>query len=223
MRAALGAVVAALLSGGTGAGAGTVAAVSVRTSPVLLPCAEAAARAFERQSTAARVVVTAGEIWPSTSGDVVVGSAGAMTRVVESGQGDEKSQIDLPPVPWVLVLAAGASPGPGEARSLADLDPSAEVWVLGGVDGREAAHAVQGRAHARVTVDLERLASAPIALVPASLADGRRRAPVDVPPLRPSAVVRRGALRPAAAAAFVAFLARHDGQEAFASCAAAAR
>lgn len=195
---------------------GAESPLAVRASPALIPCVAAAARGYG----AARVSVRAGGFRELSGADVFVGADVEVTRALESGAALLKSEVDIASVPWVLAVAPG---NPAGLRSAADLKRAAgEVWVLGGLAGATARRTLADLDPERVRAseDGRALRSAPIALIPLSLAGAGERLGSDVPPFVARAVVAERAPHPGAARAFVRFLASEPGQRAFAACGA---
>ena len=107
--------------------------------------------------------------------------------------------------------------------ALSDLARSdVEIVMPAGAASYEARRALaeQGAARVLETSDAARLRSAPVALVPLSLAGPGKRVSVDVPPIRVGAAVGSRAPHAAEAAAFVGYLGSENGQRVFATCSA---
>jgi hypothetical protein len=148
--------------------------------------------------------------------DVLVGSGVELTRALEGGDAVIDSDVGIATIPWVLHLTSAA-----DVRTLSDvLASGAEVVVLGGPAAYEARRelAREGTVTVRETTDARQLRSAPVALVPLSLAGSGRKVEVDVPPVRVDAAVGIRARNPEGAAAFVRFLGSETGRQVFAAC-----
>jgi hypothetical protein len=174
--------------------------------------------AAAREYPHASVSVTPGGFRDLSGADAFVGAAVEVTHALESGAAVLRSEVDIADVPWVLVVPHG---NPLGLRGAADLPRTAsEVWVLGGAAGASARRALSGLAPERVkpSEDPQALQTAPVALVPLSLAGPGERLATEVAPLLARAVVAEGAPHPAAAAAFVRYLGSEPGQRAFAAC-----
>lgn len=211
------ALLVVVLAAGPPAARAAEPALRVRVSPAAVPCVQSAARAWET-SRGIAVALETGSMSGPNSVDVFVGASVELTRVLEGGDGVIQSDVDVADIPWVLVVAAGGSV---HIQSLADLSrEGAEVTVLGGPAAYEARRALagQGGARLRETTEPKVLRTAPVAVVPLSLAGPGERHRLDVPPIRVTAAVSVQAARPEVARAFVAFLGSEAGQKAFAAC-----
>ena len=212
--ATLGLVILAL-GGGSLFAAGP--AVRARATEAMAPCTTAAARAYAAAGGGA-VAVETGEL--EASADVLVGSGIEITRALESGAGNDDSDVAIAEVPWVLVLS-------DRAPAVKSLDEAAragvEVEVLAGRASHEAVRLVTAKTGRVREQDAAGLRKAEAALVPASLAGPGRRIAVDLRALEAQAAVGSRAGDPAAARAFVAFLGSDPGRRAFASCVQPAR
>jgi hypothetical protein len=185
----------------------------VRASPEATPCVTAAGEAWRGSGG---LEVETGSLRDAGAWDVLVGSRVELTRALEGGDADASSDVEIAEIPWVLHVAGGK-----EVRSLADLGrPGVDTVILGGPAAYEVRRALAEKGVSRVieTTDPGRLRSAPVALLPVSLAGSRRGVPVDVPPIRVGAAVGARARHASAAAAFVQFLGSERGQQAFAAC-----
>lgn len=197
--------------------AGTVAsALRVRTTELIAPCVESAARAF---AVSGPVSVDTGAL--NTDGladvDVIVGSLVEITHALEGGRADDATDILVARVPWVLVRAEGA---PVQVRSLADAAASqAEVAVPDEPAAFEARRTLAAAGVRRVrAVSIAELRRAPLALLPLSLTQAASRLATDVPPLIVQAAVTSKASHRATAQAFTRFLVSEAGQQAFTRC-----
>lgn len=189
-------------------------ALRVRASGAVVPCVEAAARAYPT----VRVSVETGGFQELDRADAFVASAVEMTRALESGNAVMGTEVDVATIPWVLSVEPG---NPLGMRGLADLArPGFKVSILAGLAAYEARRAIQGLPPDRVleTADPRALRGAPVALVPLSLAGDGERIAVEVPPIVARAAVTAGSTRSEASRAFVAFLGSETGQRAFAGC-----
>ena len=187
----------------------------VRSSAVSAPCVEAAGRAWAARGGQA-VAVETGGLRDAGDWDVLVGSGVELTRALEGGDAVIDSDVDVAHIPWVLQLASG-----GDVSSLSDVVRSdTEIVVLGGPAAYEARRALarEGTARVRETTDAASLRSAPVALVPVSLAGSGRQVEVDVPPVRVGAAVGIRARHGEGASAFVRYLGSEAGQQVFATC-----
>jgi len=189
----------------------TAADVRVGASAPALPCAAAAARAYSH--VGGRSVRVAEEDARAGTSDAFVGVAFEVTRLVEAGLADPRTETALARIPWVL---SGAPPPAGGLQALAGREvalPSAR-WSF------EAARAVErvAGAQARSESDADTLRRAPLALLPLSMAPLTDVAPVDIPPLSIAGAVRRSATLPVEAAAFLNYLATQRGQSVFTEC-----
>jgi hypothetical protein len=191
---------------------GTLRVVS---SAVSAPCVEAAGRAWQARGGAAPVVET-GSLRDPGDWDVLVGSGVELTRALEGGDAVIDSDVGIAEIPWVLQLPSG-----GEVRALSDVVQSGvEIVMLAGPAAYEARRALarDGTATVRETTDLAQLRSAPVALVPLSLAGSGRKVEVDVPPVRVDAAVGIRSPHAEQATAFVRYLGSEAGRQAFAAC-----
>jgi Bacterial extracellular solute-binding protein len=189
----------------------------VRVSPAAAPCTRAAARAWEA-SRGAPVTLTIGALPGTEPADAFVGASVELTRVLEGGAGSLDSEVSVATIPWVLAVAAGSSTG---VRSLSDLGRAEEpVALLGGPAAYEARRALaeKGGARVRETTEADELRTAPVAIVPLSLAGPGERHALDIRPIRVVAAVAEQSGRPEAARAFVRFLGTETGQKAFSTC-----
>jgi accessory colonization factor AcfC len=187
----------------------------VRSSAVSAPCVEAVAREWEAQGGRA-VSVEAGDLRDAGRWDVLVGSGVELTRALEGGDADLASDVEVARIPWVLHLPSG-----GDVRALSDLVRSdVEIVMPAGAASYEARRALAEEGAARVveTTDTARLRSAPVALVPLSLAGVGKLVEVDVPPIPVGAAVGIRALHVEDATAFVRYLGSEGGQQVFATC-----
>jgi ABC-type sulfate transport system substrate-binding protein len=164
------------------------------------------------------VRVETGDLRDPGRWDVLVGSGVELTRALEGGDADLTSDVDVARIPWVLHLPSG-----GDVRALSDVVRSnVEIVLPASPAAYEArrALAAEGAAHVEETTDRARLRTAPVALVPVSLAGAGRQIEVDVPPIRVSAAVGSRAPHVEDAAAFVHYLGSESGQQVFAACSA---
>jgi len=194
-------------------------ALRVRSSSVSAPCVEAVGLAWETREGRA-VAVETGSLRDGGDWDVLVGSSVEANRALEGGDAVIDSDIDVALIPWVLRLASG-----GAVRALSDVVRSGtEIVLPAGPASYEARRALAEEGTARVveTDDRARLRSAPVALVPVSLAGAGPQVEVDVQPIRVVAAVGSRARFARDAEAFVQFLGSPTGQDAFAACGAAA-
>lgn len=192
------------------------ASLRVRASAEASPCVRAASEAWRG---GAGVEVEAGGLRDPGPWDVLVGSSVELTRALEGGDADEKSDVEIAEIPWVLQVTGGE-----RVHSLADLArPGVDTVILGGPAAYEVRRALAEKGISRVveTTDAGRLRSAPVALLPLSLAGPGGGTRVDVPPIRVGAAVGARARHAARAAVFVQFLGSERGQQAFAACAPA--
>jgi hypothetical protein len=189
----------------------------VRVSPAVAPCTQAAARAWE-SSRGGAVTLTVGPLPGTEPADAFVGASVELTRVLEGGAGSLDSETNVANIPWVLAVSPSSSAG---VRSLSDLGRADEpVALLGGPAAYEArrALAAKGGARVRETTEASELRSAPVAIVPLSLAGPGERHTLDIRPIRVVAAVAEQSPRPEAARAFVRFLGSEAGQKAFSAC-----
>jgi hypothetical protein len=194
-------------------------ALRVRSSSVSAPCVEAVGLAWETREGRA-VAVETGSLRDGGDWDVLVGSSVEVNRALEGGDAVIDSDIDVALIPWVLRLASG-----GEVRALSDVVRSGtEIVLPAGPASYEARRALAEEGTARVveTDDRARLRSAPVALVPVSLAGAGQQVEVDLRPIRVVAAVGGRARSARDAEAFVQFLGSRTGQDVFAACGAAA-
>lgn len=190
-------------------------ALRVRSSAVSARCVEAVARAWEARG-GREVSVEAGGLRDTGPWDVLVGSGVELTRALEGGDADLASDVEIASIPWVLHLPSG-----GDVRALSDLVRSdVEIVMPAGAAAYEARRVLAEEGAARVveTTDAARLRSAPVALVPLSLAGVGKLVEVDVPPIRVGAAVGMRARHPEDATAFVRYLGSEGGQQVFATC-----
>lgn len=197
-------------------------ALRVRSATVSAPCVEAAGLAWEgREGREGRsVVVETGSLRDRGDWDVLVGSSVEVNRALEGGDAVIDSDVPIALIPWVLRLESG-----GEVRALSDVARSgAEIVLPAGPASYEARRLLAEEGTARVveTADRARLRSAPVALVPVSLAGSGRQVEVDLRPIRIVAAVGLRARSARQAQAFVEFLASEAGQDVFAACKPAA-
>lgn len=187
----------------------------VLSSPLSAPCVDAAGRAWQTQG-GARAVVETGSLRDPGDWDALVGSGVELTRALEGGDAVIDSDVGIAEIPWVLQLRSG-----GEVQSLSDVVQSGvEIVMLAGPAAYEARRALarDGTASVRETTDAAQLRSAPVALVPLSLAGSGRKIEVDVPPVRVDAAVGIRARHVQEATAFVRYLGSEAGRQAFAAC-----
>ena len=192
-------------------------ALRVRSSAVASPCVEAAARVWSAER-GREVSVETGGLRDEGSWDVLVGAGVEVTRALEGRDAVIGSEVEIATIPWVLRLSGGA-----EVRSLSDVVGSGtEIVLPAGPASYEARRALAEKGQPRVleTTDAARLRSAPVALVPLSLAGSGRQVAVDVPPIPVSAAVGKRSRQPVDAADLVRFLGSERGQDVFAACAA---
>jgi hypothetical protein len=192
-------------------------ALRVRSSAVTARCVEAVARAWEARGGRPASVETGG-LRDAGSWDVLVGSGVELTRALEGGDADLASDVEIARIPWVLHLPSGNDVG-----ALSDVIRSdVEIVVPAGAAAYEARRALAEEGAARVveTTDTARLHSAPVALVPLSLAGVGRVVEVDVPPIPVGAAVGMRARHREDASAFVGYLGSEGGQQVFATCSA---
>jgi hypothetical protein len=192
----------------------------VRSSAVATPCVEAAARSWSAER-GREVSVETGSLRDEGDWDALVGAGVEITRALEGRDAVIGSEVEIATIPWVLRLSGGS-----EVRSLSDVVGSgAEIVLLAGPAAYEARRALAERGRSRVleTTDAARLRSAPVALVPLSLAGTGRQVAVDVPPIPVAAAVGIRSHLPVDAADFVRFLGSEKGQDVFSACAAPAQ
>jgi hypothetical protein len=211
------ATLAALLAAAPGADAGQAGEVLVRVSPAVAPCVAAAARAYTgpgRPRLETGVLKDAGA-------HVIAGSSVEVDRVLDSGGALHDTDVDVATIPWVLAVAPGHAAPPQGLAGLAS--SAADVAVLGGPEAYAARRALRGVPEGRLRegTEIAILRSAPVALVPLSLAGPGERVSTDLPPLRVRAAVATAGAALPPARAFVAFLATPAGQAAFTACGAA--
>ena len=189
----------------------------VRTSAIAAPCVEAVGQAWEARGGRS-VSVETGGLRDRGAWDVLVGSGVELTRALEGGEADLATDVDIATIPWVLHLPSG-----GDVSALSDLARSnVEIVMPAGAASYEARRALaeQGATRVLETTDAARLRSAPVALVPLSLAGPGKRGSVDIPPIRVSAALGMRARHRVDGAAFVTYLGSEDGQQVFATCSA---
>jgi hypothetical protein len=189
----------------------------VRSSAVSTPCVQAVGRAWEASGGRALDVET-GALRDAGNWDVLVGSGVEVTRALEGGDAIIDSFVAVADIPWVLHLPSG-----GDVQSLSDVVRSGvEITMLAGPAAYEARRALarDGTASVRETTDAAELRSAPVALVPLSLAGSGRQVEADVPPIPVGAAVGVRARHSEDAAAFVRYLGSEAGQQVFAACSA---
>ena len=212
LSAAIAAAVAtAAVAGGAGPSHG---ALRVRATAAVAPCVQAAAAAYQKAGR--RVVVETGDLGDAATADVLVGAAAEVTRALETGAAAPDSDTAVAKVRWVLVVPNG---NPYQVHRLADTARAdVEVWVAGGAAAHAARRAAQDAAprQVREASDGSIPSGAAAALAPACLAGAGERMPTDGPDLVGEAAVSARAGSPAAARAFVAFLASPAGRSAFA-------
>jgi hypothetical protein len=195
-------------------------ALRVKASPAVAPCAAAAAAAFQKATGTPVSVETAAIGMPESAAgaDVIVAVDAETHRLVEGGLTDPTLEADVARIPWVLAGAAGSG---ADLRALGR--GGAVVHTLDGVAAREAWRrlALRGVSPERV----ERHARGPVrlppgenAILPLSLAPEGPVSTLDLPPLIARVFGVRASPRPAAAAAFVAFLTGEAGNTAFRAC-----
>jgi hypothetical protein len=200
--------------------AATPGALRVKASPAVAPCAAAAALAFQKATGTPVSVETAAIGMPESAkgADVIVAVDAETHRLVEGGVTDPALEADVARIPWVLAGASGPS---ADLRALGR--GGAVVHTLDGIAAREAWRrlALRGVAPERV----ERHARGPVrlspgedAILPLSLVPDGPVSALDLPPLLARAFGVRASARPAAAAAFVAFLTGEAGNAAFRAC-----
>ena len=152
------------------------------------------------------------------TGSRVECALGEGDRALEGGDAVIDSDVGIADIPWVLHVPSG-----GDVQSLSEVVQSGvEIVVLAGPAAYEARRALarDGTAAIRETADAAQLRSAPVALVPLSLAGSGRQLEVDVPPVRVDAAVGIRAPHSEAAAALVRYLGSEAGRQAFAACSA---
>jgi len=211
------ALLAALVVGIAAPAAAAEGALKVRTSAIAAPCVEAVGQAWEARGGRS-VSVETGGLRDRGAWDVLVGSGVELTRALEGGEADVATDVDIATIPWVLHLPSG-----GDVSTLSDLSRSnVEIVMPAGDASYEARRALaeQGARRVLETTDAARLRSAPVALVPLSLAGPGKLVSVDIPPIRVSAALGMRARHAVDAAAFVAYLGSEDGQQVFATCSA---
>jgi ABC-type sulfate transport system substrate-binding protein len=194
-------------------------ALRVRSAAVAAPCVEAVGAAWEAREGRG-VVVQSGSLRDGGDWDVLVGSSVEINRSLEGGDAVIDSDVDVARIPWVLRLAGG-----GQVRALSDVVRSGvEIVVPAGPAAYEARRVLAEAGTARVveTDDRARLRSAPVALVPVSLAGPGRQVEVDVRPISVIAALGIRARSTLDARAFVQFLGSEAGQDVFAACGAPA-
>jgi hypothetical protein len=215
LRAPAVAIVLALLL--PAAGSPAEGSLRVRSSAVATPCVEAVGRAWEERGGRVADVET-GALREAGDWDVLVGSGVELTRALEGGDAIIDSFVPVADIPWVLHLPSG-----GDVQSLSDVVGSGvEITMLAGPAAYEARRALasEGAVSIRETTDAASLRSAPVALVPLSLAGPGRQVEVDVPPIPVGAAVGIRARHSGDAAAFVRYLGSEAGQQVFAACSA---
>lgn len=186
----------------------------VLSSPVSAPCVEAAGRAWGIRP----LDVETGSLRDRGDWDVLVGSGVELTRALEGGDAVIGSDVAIADIPWVLHVPSG-----GDVQSLSEVvESGVEIVVLAGPAAYEARRelARDGKATIRETTDPAQLRSAPVALLPLSLAGSGRQVEVDVPPVRVDAAVGVRAPHSEDAAALVRYLGSEGGRQAFAACSA---
>jgi len=186
----------------------------VLSSAVSAPCVEAAGRAWGVRPLS----VETGSLRDPGDWDVLVGSGVELTRALEGGDAVIDSDVGIADIPWVLHVPSG-----GDVQSLSEVVQSGvEIVVLAGPAAYEARRALarDGTAAIRETTDATHLRSAPVALVPLSLAGPGRQVEVDVPPIRVDAAVGIRAPHSEDAIALVRYLGSEAGRQAFAACSA---
>ena len=191
----------------------------VRSSAVAAPCVEAAARAWSDQ-TGLTLSVETGGLRDEGRWDVLVGSGVEITRALEGGDAVIDSDVDIAKIPWVLQVSGG-----GEVKALSDVVRSGtDILMPAGPASYEARRALaqEGIPRVRETTDPAQLRSAPLALVPVSLAGPGRKLEVEVPPIPVIAAVGLRSRFVEDATGFVRYLGSETGQDVFAACGAAA-
>ena len=186
----------------------------VLSSALSAPCVEAAGRAWGARP----LDVEIGSLRDPGDWDVLVGSGVELTRALEGGDAVIDSDVGIADIPWVLRLSSG-----GDVQSLSEVVQSGvEITMLAGPAAYEARRALarDGTVTVRETADAEQLRSAPVALVPLSLAGPGRQIEVDVPPIRVDAAVGVRARHSEDATALVSYLGSEAGRQAFAACSA---
>jgi len=186
----------------------------VLSSAVSAPCVEAAGRAWGVRPLSVEI----GSLRDPGDWDVLVGSGVELTRALEGGDAVIDSDVGIADIPWVLRLSSG-----GDVQSLSALvQAGVEITMLAGPAAYEARRALarDGTAAIRETTDVSQLRSAPVALVPLSLAGSGRQVEVDVPPIRVDAAVGVRARHSEDATALVRYLGSEAGRQAFATCSA---
>jgi hypothetical protein len=190
-------------------------ALVVRASDAAAACVEAAGRAADPARP--RFVLNVGPL--EGDADLFVGSAPAVTRVIEAGIALDATETDVARIPWVLSVAPGALP---QLRSLGELrERDVLVGVPAGpefVEGRRAALAALPGDRVVEVDDPRALRSTLVALAPLSLAPPGRRIAVDVPPLVVRGAVSARAKDAAGATSFLRFLAEAAGERAASVC-----
>ena len=210
------AALAVLLAGSPGATAGRTDEIHVRVSPAVAPCVAAAAKVYPGPG---RPRLQTG-LLKEDAPQAIVGSSVEVDRVLDAGGALHDTDVDLARIPWVLAVAPGQAAPP---QGLAGLASSPlDVAVLSGPEGYAARRALQGIPERRLREGTEAavLRSAPIALVPLSLAGPGDHVGTEVPPLRVRAAVAAAGAGSPAARAFVSFLASEPGRAAFVACGA---
>jgi len=188
--------------------------ILVRVSPAAAPCVAAVVREYPGPG---RPRMETGPL-KDPGPHVIVGSSVEVDRVMDSGGGLHDTDVDVARIPWVLVVAPGQA---APERGLAGLSAAAaDVAVLAGPEAYAARRALRDLPDRRVreASDPAVLKSAPLALVPLSLAEGGQQVATDVAPVRIRAAVATAGAGSPAARAFVAFLAGDTGRGAFAAC-----
>lgn len=200
-----------LALGGTVAATERPAPLIVRASPLVAPCVEASASAYAAR--AVRIDASAGQ----NAADVLVAADVEVTRALEAGMALLDSDVDLARIPWVLQVPAG---NPSRIAGLEDaLARGLEVVLPKDPAAYEARRITAGRGdRVREASDPRELRSAPIALLPLSLAGAGDRIPTALRPLQVRAVVLAGSKQAEAARAFASFLGSEPGQRAFTAC-----
>jgi hypothetical protein len=198
---------------------GSTAALRIRATEAMAPCAAAAARAFAATG-GPRATLETGDLDDATA-DVLLGSGVEITRALESGLGRDDSDVAIAEIPWVLVLA-------DHAPAVSSLDEAVRaglaVEVLAGPAAYEARRALSSKTtRVHESRDLAALRKAEAGLVPLSLAGAGRRIAVDVPALVAQAAVGARAQSPEAALRFVTFVGGDAGKRAFSECGVSGR
>lgn len=187
------------------------AELRVRASEAMAPCLGPALDAFARD---ARVPVSLEVGDPDVTGkaSLVVGDDAELRRVLEGGDADARTAVDLGYVPWVSVFPLESS-----TQSFAALAAADEVAVLGGPAGERARQSLGARAQ-DVTRDAHLLQTARYALVPRTLAGPGRQSPADVPSLVAVAAVVERSPAEADARRLLAFLETPRAQSLLGRC-----